>query len=178
MEQGRKVMTEKNYVVNVKTTKGTIVTARGDSAEELISNVNALVAQGAADAIATLEQVLTGATPVPPSNSAIDTVVASLGGTVVSEEPIAAPPAFAPVPPPVSATPSGPETVTDPWGNQWTYGRPDAPSCPNGPMVLKRGINQAGKPYVGFFDPAGGPRWQGEKIDSKQQTKPVFGVKA
>ncbi len=60
-------MTEKNYVVNVKTSKGTIVTARGDSAEELISNINALVAEGAADAIATLEQVLTGMPPVSPS---------------------------------------------------------------------------------------------------------------
>lgn len=166
-------MSEKNYVVNVKTSKGTIVTARGDSAEELISNINALVAEGAGDAIATLEAVLTGMPSVSPSYNAVDAVVNALGGTVMSEAP-----AFAPVPPPVSAVPTGPETVTDKWGSQWVYGRPDAPLCPNGPMVLKRGTNQAGKPYVGFFDPAGGPRWQGEKIDSKQQTAPVFGVKA
>lgn len=125
-------MTEKNYVVNVKTTKGTIVTARGDSAEELISNINALVAEGAADAIATLEQVLTGATPVQPSNSAVDTVVASLGGTVVSETP-----SFAPVPPPPSAAPPTSAGQV---------------SCSHGSMIGRKGSGAKGE-WKGYFCP-------------------------
>jgi hypothetical protein len=133
MEQGRKVMTEKNYVVNVKTTKGTIVTARGDSAEELISNINALVAEGAADAIATLEQVLTGMPPVSPSASAVDTVVNALGGTVVSEAPTTG---FAPVPPPASAAPTSAGQV----------------SCSHGPMIGRKGNGAKGE-WKGYFCP-------------------------
>lgn len=124
-------MTEKNYVVNVKTSKGTIVTARGDTAEELISNINALVAEGASDAIATLEQVLTGMPQVSPSNSAIDTVVASLGGVVVSETP-----SFAPVPPPVSAAPTLAGQV----------------SCSHGSMIGRKGTGAKGE-WKGFFCP-------------------------
>lgn len=123
-------MTEKNYVVNVKTAKGTIVTARGDSAEELIGNINSLIAEGAGDAIATLEQVLTGATPtVPPSNSAVDTVVASLGGTVVQET------SFAPVPPPVAAPVVAGTRV-----------------CSHGPMVTRKGSGAKGE-WKGYFCP-------------------------
>lgn len=130
-------MTEKNYVVNVKTAKGTIVTARGDSAEELISNVNALVAQGAADAIATLEQVLTGAQPVPPSNTAVDIVANALGGTVISETPVVAPPAFAPVPPPASAAPPTSAGQV---------------SCSHGSMIGRKGNGAKGE-WKGYFCP-------------------------
>jgi len=127
-------MTEKNYVVNVKTTKGTIVTARGDSAEELISNINALVAEGAADAIATLEQVLTGATPVQPSNSAVDIVANALGGTVISETPTTG---FAPVPPPPSAAPSTSAGQV---------------SCSHGSMIGRKGNGAKGE-WKGYFCP-------------------------
>jgi len=83
---------EKNYVVNVKTSKGTIVTARGDSAEELIANVNALVAQGAPDAISTLEEAFTGvSTPRVLATDPVAIVQASLGGEVVAEVPAFAP---------------------------------------------------------------------------------------
>ena len=125
-------MSEKNYVVNVKTSKGTIVTARGDSAEELISNINALVAEGAGDAIATLEAVLTGMPSVSPSYSAVDTVVASLGGTVMSEAP-----AFAPVPPPTSAAiPTSAGQV----------------SCSHGSMIGRKGNGAKGE-WKGYFCP-------------------------
>jgi predicted RNase H-like HicB family nuclease len=133
MEQGRKVMTEKNYVVNVKTSKGTIVTARGDSAEELMNNIEALIKQGAGDVIAVLEQVLTGTPPVSPSNSAIDTVVASLGGTVVSDTPTTG---FAPVPPPASAAPTSAGQV----------------SCSHGPMIGRKGNGAKGE-WKGYFCP-------------------------
>ena len=124
-------MTEKNYVVNVKTAKGTIVTARGDSAEELMNNIEALIKQGAGDVIAVLEQVLTGAQPVPPSHSAVDTVVASLGGTVVQET------TFAPVPPPVQAV--APLVA----GTR---------SCSHGTMVTRKGSGAKGE-WKGYFCP-------------------------
>lgn len=121
-------MTEKNYVVNVKTTKGTIVTARGDTAEELISNINALVAEGASDAILTLEQVLTGGPQVSPSSSAVNTVLDALGGTVINET---APPAFAPVPPPTSQAPASPAV--------------GAKMCQHGPMIVRKGSSAKGE---------------------------------
>ena len=124
-------MTEKNYVVNVKTAKGTIVTARGDSAEELMNNIEALIKQGAGDVIAVLEQVLTGAQPVPPSHSAVDTVVASLGGVVVQEN------SFAPVPPPVQAV--APLVA----GTR---------SCSHGTMVTRKGSGAKGE-WKGYFCP-------------------------
>jgi hypothetical protein len=150
MEQGRKVMTEKNYVVNVKTSKGTIVTARGDSAEELISNINALVAEGAADAIATLEQVLTGMPSVSPSNNAIDTVVASLGGAVVSETPTTG---FAPVPPPVSAAPSTSAGQV---------------SCSHGSMIGRKGNGAKGE-WKGYFCPT--PKGTSDQCQPQWLTK-------
>ena len=125
-------MTEKNYVVNVKTTKGTIVTARGDSAEELMNNIEELIKQGAGDVIAVLEQVLTGTPSVPPSNSAIDTVVASLGGTVVQET------TFAPVPPPAQAVAAPLVAGTR--------------SCSHGTMVTRKGSGAKGE-WKGYFCP-------------------------
>ena len=132
MEQGRKVMTEKNYVVNVKTSKGTIVTARGDSAEELISNIEQLVKQGAGDVIATLEAVLTGTPAVSPSYSAVDTVVDALGGMVVQET------SFAPVPPPAYAAPASSIAGTR--------------TCSHGTMVTRKGSGAKGE-WKGYFCP-------------------------
>lgn len=130
-------MTEKNYVVNVKTSKGTIVTARGDSAEELINNINALVAEGASDAIATLEQVLTGMPLVSPSYNAVDAVVASLGGTVVSETPTSG---FAPVPPPPSASAAPAPTAAG------------QVACSHGAMIGRKGNGAKGE-WKGYFCP-------------------------
>jgi predicted RNase H-like HicB family nuclease len=132
VEYGRKVMTEKNYVVNVKTAKGTIVTARGDSAEELIENIEQLVKQGAAGVIATLEAVLTGAPQEPPSYSAVDTVVDALGGTVVQET------SFAPVPPPAYAAPAQSIAGTR--------------TCSHGTMVTRKGSGPKGE-WKGYFCP-------------------------
>ena len=125
-------MTEKNYVVNVKTSKGTIVTARGDSAEELISNIEQLVKQGAGDVIATLEAVLTGTPAVSPSYSAVDTVVDALGGMVVQET------SFAPVPPPAYAAPASSIAGTR--------------TCSHGTMVTRKGSGAKGE-WKGYFCP-------------------------
>lgn len=177
-------MTEKNYVVNVKNKAGTIFTVRGDTATELHQNIVDAVNLALNDSVAALEELLLLGTPAQPVTysapptvttavNPVDTVINAVGGTVITQEPAG----FAPVPPPTQQAPAGVDTVEDRWGNRWTYGRADAPICPNGPMVLKQGTNQSGKPYVGFFDPAGGPRWQGAKIPTDQQTAPKFGVK-
>jgi len=122
---------EKNYVVNVKTAKGTIVTARGDSAEELINNINALIAQGADSAIATLEASLTGGPRVLASDP-VALVQASLGGEIVTEVP-----AFAPKAPPASAIPA-------------SSGHDKA--CIHGTMVKRTGNGAKGE-WKGYFCP-------------------------
>jgi hypothetical protein len=128
-------MTEKNYVVNVKTTKGTIVTARGDTAEELIANINALISNGAHESIIDLELMLTGTPQVsPPSNGAIDTVVNALGGTVVNEQAWAGEQkGFAPVPPPTALSAGG-------------------RVCGHGPMIARKGNGAKGE-WKGYFCP-------------------------
>ena len=96
---------ESNYVVNVKTKVGTIITVRGNDATEFEANINALIGNGVNNSIAAMEELFLGTQPSQPSNSGVNTVVAALGGTVVSETPIpvAAPAAvFAPVAPPAS----------------------------------------------------------------------------
>lgn len=128
-------MTEKNYVVNVKTRAGTIVTARGDTADELVNNINGLIAVGADEAIATLEQLLTGVTQKPSVNEAIDTVLASLGGSVINEEPNNT--AFAPVPPPNMGS---------------TASQVGARMCQHGSMVGRKGNGAKGE-WKGLFCP-------------------------
>ena len=94
---------ESNYVVNVKTKVGTIITVRGTDATEFETNINALIGNGINNSIAAMEELFLGTQPSQPSNTGVGTVVAALGGTVISETPIpvAAPTApFTPVPPP------------------------------------------------------------------------------
>lgn len=94
-------MSEKNYVVNVKTSKGTIITVRGDSAEELATNIGGLVAQGLNDHVGALEELFLGVSSAPKvvATDPVAIVQASLGGEVVAEVP-----AFAPKAPPVQAS--------------------------------------------------------------------------
>jgi hypothetical protein len=164
-------MAEKNVTVTVKTKHGSLVTIRGDEPEEFVNRVTSADNAGFNLAVQAFEELIISA-PV----NAVQVIASTLGATVISETPVSTD-SFAPVAPPVQQVPAGVETVEDRWGNKWTYGRADAPICPNGPMVLKSATNMSGKPYVGFFDPAGGPRWQGAKIPTDQQTAPKFGVK-
>jgi len=57
-------------------------------------------------------------------------------------------------------TPQAIEVVKDKYGNEWTYGHPDAPDLPDGrgKYAKKKGVSKAGKAYVGWFDPAKGPK--------------------
>jgi hypothetical protein len=52
------------------------------------------------------------------------------------------------------------EVIIDRYGNEWTYGHPDAPALPDGrgKYAKKKGTSKAGKPYIGWFDPAKGPK--------------------
>ena len=149
-------MTEKNYVVNVKTSVGTIITVRGDSAEELATNIGGLVAQGLNDHIGALEELFLGAKLVNPSafvnqTNAVDAVVASLGATVVDEKP------FAPKTPPSGGAPQA-----------------GGKNCVHGTMVKRTGSGAKGE-WRGFFCPTpkgtdgqcspvfarqGSPEWQ------------------
>lgn len=98
---------ESSYVVNVKTKVGTIITVRGNDATEFEANINALIGNGLNNSIAAMEELFLGMQPSQPSNTGVDTVVAALGGTVISETPIPVqtPQAvFAPVAPPVTAS--------------------------------------------------------------------------
>lgn len=176
---------ESNFSVTVKTPKGSLFTVRGDEASEFITRIEAAVEASVEFHVEMLEKAISGQTSAPVvKQDSVAIVQQAMSGTVISQTPVEPweqeQAGFAPIPPPQqqqTAPSGGVDTVEDRWGSRWTYGRADAPTCPNGPMVLKQGTNQAGKPYVGWFDPAGGPRWQGAKIDSKQHTAPQFGVK-
>ena len=63
-------------------------------------------------------------------------------------------------PQPGSSSPQSIEVVKDKYGNEWTYGHPDAPDLPDGrgKYAKKKGVSKAGKAYVGWFDPAKGPK--------------------
>jgi hypothetical protein len=59
-----------------------------------------------------------------------------------------------------ASSPQTIEVVKDKYGNEWTYGHPDAPDLPDGrgKYAKKKGISKAGKAYVGWFDPIKGPK--------------------
>jgi hypothetical protein len=59
-----------------------------------------------------------------------------------------------------AVTPQAIEVIMDRYGNEWTYGHPDAPALPDGrgKYAKKKGTSKAGKAYVGWFDPAKGPK--------------------
>jgi hypothetical protein len=130
---------ESNYVVNVKTKVGTIITVRGNDATEFETNINALIGNGLNNSIAAMEELFLGTQPSQPSNTGVNTVVAALGGTVISETPIGVVPVagFAPVAPPsVVGVAAG------------TASR----SCIHGSMTKREGVGPYG-PYKAFMCP-------------------------
>ena len=131
---------ESNYVVNVKTKVGTIITVRGTDATEFENNINALIGNGVNNSIAAMEELFLGTQPSQSSNARINTVVDALGGTVISETPIpvAAPTAtFAPVAPPsVAGVTAGSASRT----------------CIHGVMTKREGVGPYG-PYKAYMCP-------------------------
>lgn len=126
-------MTEKNYVVNAKTPKGTIVTVRGDSAEELDHNIDQYIDRGISAKIAMFEQ------DVVSGGSAVTQVAQAFNATIVNETPIQQQQSFAPVPPPVQQVAvSGSGTATR--------------QCIHGVMTKREGTGQWGL-YRAFYCP-------------------------
>lgn len=140
-------MSEKNYVVNVKNKQGTIITFRGDTAQELNTAISDFIEVGLEFAIGNVESILLNtSTPAP---DAVTQVAQALNAVVVSETPVAQPPTFAPVPPPVSSTPAG---VGD-------------KHCQHGTMIKRTGSGAKGE-WRGFFCPT--PK------GTADQCKPTF----
>jgi len=128
-------MAEKNYVVNVKTKLGTIFTVRADSAEELNANITDVINHSAHESVGALEELLTGIVATPVANP-VETVLNAVGGVVISTESSGVTPtAFAPVAPPVQASP----TVGD-------------KTCVHGVMVKRTGTGAKGE-WRAFFCP-------------------------
>lgn len=123
---------ESNYVVNVKTKVGTIITVRGNDATEFETNINALIGNGLNNSIAAMEELFLGTQPSQSSNTGVNTVVAALGGKVISETPT-----FAPVAPPT--------------GGGVAVGTATR-SCIHGSMTKREGVGPYG-PYKAFMCP-------------------------
>ena len=131
---------ESNYVVNVKTKVGTIITVRGTDATEFEANINALIGNGINNSIAAMEELFLGMQPSQPSNTGVNTVVAALGGTVISETPI-----------PVTAPTAGFAPVAPPSGVGAPLGTASR-SCIHGEMTKREGEGPYGH-YKAFMCP-------------------------
>ena len=144
---------ESNYVVNVKTKVGTIITVRGTDATEFEANINALIGNGINNSIAAMEELFLGMQPSQPSNTGVNTVVAALGGTVISETPI-----------PVTAPTAGFAPVAPPSGVGAPLGTASR-ACIHGEMTKREGEGPYGH-YKAFMCPT--PKGTADQCD------PVF----
>lgn len=124
--------------VNFKLSNGDLINVYADTQEELEKGLTSI--QDLSTLISSVSQSLNGVARV------ID--IAKVAPAAPASEQ-AQPAATGPV-----------ETVTDRYGNQWTYGLTEAPDLPDGrgKYAKKRGTSKAGKSYVGWFDPAKGPK--------------------
>jgi hypothetical protein len=147
-------MTEKNYVINVKTKLGTIFTVRADTAGELNQRVSDVITSQTNTYVLALEQLINGGVPTPivpsqappapavvtapaPTSNPVDTVVAAFGGEVLgtSPTPVVVTPVYEPAPQHQHA--------------QQVEGNV-APVCRHGQMSW---VAPANKPWKGWFCP-------------------------
>ena len=145
------VSSEANFSFTTKV-NGDLLTVRGDTAADFQNNLDAfLLSDVLLDKVRAFAADAAGGS----MTAAEATVNAAFNnGTATANPAVAAPAApqgVAPGPEPV-------ETLTDKWGNTWTYGLPNAPQSINGLMVLKEGRAKSGKPYKGWFDRTKGPK--------------------
>lgn len=145
-------MSEKNYVVNVKTKLGTIFTVRGDTAAELNSNIKDVVENSSNEFVAALEELLLGTTvgsavtvqtAAPATSNPVDVVVAAVGGTVIS----APAPTYAPAP--VAVPEQGNNSV--------------APPCAHGTRTFVQAAPGSGKSWKAWMCPQ--PKGATDKCD-------------
>lgn len=148
-------MSEKNYVVNVKTKLGTIFTVRGDTAAELNSNIKDVVENSSNEFVAALEELLLGTTigtavtvqTAPPTTSnPVDVVVSALGGTVINT---ATAPAPTYPPAPIAVPEQGNHSV--------------APPCAHGTRTFVQAAPGSGKSWKAWMCPQ--PKGATDKCD-------------
>jgi len=134
-------MTESTFSYTGKLNGQDLFTVRGNNVAEFTANLQA--ATQAVAAASDLQMTLLSRT----GQTNVDKAITALQDAGLN-------------PQPVSSTPQAIEVVKDKYGNEWTYGHPDAPELPDGrgKYAKKKGISKAGKAYVGWFDPAKGPK--------------------
>jgi hypothetical protein len=134
-------MTESSFSYTGKLNGQDLFTVRGNTVQEFTANLQA--ASLAVAAASDLQMTLLSRT----GQTSMDKAINALQDAGL-------------VPQPVPSTPQAIEVVKDKYGNEWTYGHPDAPELPDGrgKYAKKKGVSKAGKSYVGWFDPAKGPK--------------------
>jgi hypothetical protein len=143
-------MTESMFSYTGKLNSTDLFTVRGNSVSEFKANLNAAVT-AIAEAVQ-LQASLSGRVAQPAGNAYTpnaDAAIQMLQDAGLNPQPVAA-----------GTAPQSIEVVKDKYGNEWTYGHPDAPDLPDGrgKYAKKKGVSKAGKAYVGWFDPAKGPK--------------------
>jgi hypothetical protein len=142
-------MTESMFSYTGKLNSTDLFTVRGNSVSEFRANLNAAV-EAIAEAVQ-LQASLSGRVAQPAGNAYTpnaEAAIQMLQDAGLNPQPV------------VAGSPQSIEVVKDKYGNEWTYGHPDAPDLPDGrgKYAKKKGISKAGKAYVGWFDPAKGPK--------------------
>lgn len=141
-------MTESTFSFTGKLNSSDLFTVRGNSISEFKAN---LVAAVEAIAEATALQTTLGGRGGMTSMDRATQVLADSGLIATPVTPTVTS---------VSHSVEAIEVIKDRYGNEWTYGHPDAPALPDGrgKYAKKKGVSKAGKAYVGWFDPAKGPK--------------------
>lgn len=136
-------MTESTFSYTGKLNGQDLFTVRGNTIQEFNANLqSALLAVASANDLQMQLLSRTGQT-------SMDKAIQNLQEAGLVATPVTVP-----------STPQAIEVVKDKYGNEWTYGHPDAPDLPDGrgKYAKKKGVSKAGKAYVGWFDPAKGPK--------------------
>jgi hypothetical protein len=138
-------MTESMFSYTGKLNSTDLFTVRGNSVEEFRANLTAAVEviASASELQASLTNRGTGG-----AYAATPAAIQVLTDAGLNPTPV------------TTGGPASIEVIKDRYGNEWTYGHPDAPDLPDGrgKYAKKKGISKAGKSYTGWFDPAKGPK--------------------
>ena len=142
-------MTESMFSYTGKLNSTDLFTVRGNSVSEFSANLTAAV-EAIASATA-LQQSLNNRSGGASGGAFAATAAAVqvLQDAGLNPTPVAA-----------GTSATAIEVIMDRYGNEWTYGHPDAPALPDGrgKYAKKKGTSKAGKPYIGWFDPSKGPK--------------------
>ena len=141
-------MTESTFSYTGKLNGQDLFTVRGNSVAEFKANLSGVIeAINEAQSLHSLLINRPAGAVYAPTN--MEQAIQNLQNAGMLAEPVTTP-----------STPQAIEVVKDKYGNEWTYGHPDAPDLPDGrgKYAKKKGVSKAGKAYVGWFDPAKGPK--------------------